>query len=230
LSRSCPAIVQLSPGEADFWGMAEFLAIVKVQKNEAGLFSNYDHGRAEAMIKKAIDLGFDMVHFDGSSFSWRENIDQTKKVVALAHKKGILVEGEPEAELTDPQKAAEFAAETQVDLLAVFAGNKHGFNPDKEEALDIDRLRAIKKAVGGKVGLTLHGASGVGQKKLEEAIREKLVTKLNINSKLRFVYRRALEQAVESNPTMKIYRLIEPVLKVVESEVGQFLDLVGGKS
>ena len=49
--------------------------------------------------------------------------------------------------------------ETGVDLLAPAVGNIHGMYANTPDpALDIERIRAIKKSVG--IPLVLHGASG----------------------------------------------------------------------
>ena len=80
-------------------------------------------------------------------------------VVERAHAAGAWVEaelgalagdedssGDVEAgAMTDPDQAAEFAARTGVDALAVAVGNVHGFTPQPVR-LDLDRLRAIAAA------------------------------------------------------------------------------------
>jgi fructose-bisphosphate aldolase class II len=60
-----------------------------------------DHGQSPDVCKGAIDLGFSSVMMDGSlqadgktiaSFDY--NVDVTRKVVDMAHKLGVTVEGE----------------------------------------------------------------------------------------------------------------------------------------
>ena len=83
--------------------------------------------------------------------------------------------------MTDPGEAAEFVERTGVDALAVAVGNVHGLTTTPV-SLDLDRLAAIKAAV--PVPLVLHGASGLPDQQLAEAIRCG-VAKININTELR---------------------------------------------
>ena len=63
-------IVQLSEGEVDWWGIERFYNSVEFEKKRGlSLFSNIDHGKKEGLIGGAIELGFDMVHVDGSDLS-----------------------------------------------------------------------------------------------------------------------------------------------------------------
>jgi len=216
-----PAIVQLSPGELNFWGLKRFFALVRSEN--LPLFINFDHSRELSLVKEIINLGPDMIHFDGSDLSWEENISLTSQVVNLAHPKGILVEGEPEPDQTDPQRAAEFVQRTGVDLVAVFVGNRHGMDPQKPERLDFERLRAIKQRVG-QTFLTLHGGSGVAQEDLKTAIKEQLVAKININTQLRLAYRQELEQQLQNYSGVKVYQLMAPVVDRITQEVLKILN------
>jgi len=217
-----PVILQLSSKEANFWGLERFNVLAR--QEDLPLFLNLDHGKDLSVIKKAINLGFDMVHCDGSDLSWEKNIEFSCEVTGLAHGQGFLAEGEPQQELTEPQKAAEFARKTGVDLIAVFAGNKHGMDPKKPERLDFDRLRAIKQAVGSTL-LTLHGGSGVAENDLKQAIKEKLVAKININTQLRLVYRRCLEEQLAICQGNRIYEIARPIIETVKEEVIKILKL-----
>ncbi len=215
-----PAIVQVSPGELNFWGLERFVVLAK---NEGiPIFLNFDHSRDLSLVKKIVNLGVDMIHFDGSSLSWQENIDLTRQVVKLCHENNVLVEGEPQQDQTDPKKAAEFSAKTGVDLIAVFVGNRHGMDLKKPERIDFDCLLAIKKAVKEK-GLTLHGGSGVHQSDIDQVIKRKLVSKININSRLRFVYLKKLKEELETYRGNKIYHIMESIVLAIKEEVKKCL-------
>src|SRR4029079_9278014 len=65
------------------------------------LVMHQDHGQSPAVCKSAIDLGFSSVmverslRADGKSIaSYDYNVDVTKKVVDMAHARGVTVEGE----------------------------------------------------------------------------------------------------------------------------------------
>ena len=53
-----------------------------------------DHGTSMDCIKKALELGFTSVMFDGSHYAIDENIAKTKQIIADAEAKGISVEAE----------------------------------------------------------------------------------------------------------------------------------------
>jgi fructose/tagatose bisphosphate aldolase len=216
-----PVILQVSPNEAKFFELKRFTFLVK--NENPPLFLNLDHGRDLAMIEEAVDLGFDMVHFDGSNLSWEENIALTKKAVALAHKKEVLVEGEPQAKDTEPETAAEFIQKTGVDIVAVFVGNCHGIGKTKER-LDFEKLAAIKKAVGGKL-LALHGGSGVDENDLKRAIRKKLVAKINFNTLLRRAYFEELRKQLAQYSGEKVYELMEPIYETIKKEIKKVLEI-----
>ena len=97
-----------------------------------------DHATTFDCIAQALDLGFTSVMYDGSALPLRENIANTQRVVYMAKKYGAAVEAEvgslgrtesgeeTKACYTDPDDAVRFAAETDVDALAVAIGNAHG--------------------------------------------------------------------------------------------------------
>ncbi|MEZ6090444.1 MAG: class II fructose-bisphosphate aldolase [Pirellulaceae bacterium] len=123
--------------------------------------------------------------------SYEYNVRVTAEVVKLAHAKGVSVEGElgclgslesGEGEqedghgavgelthdqlLTDPEEAARFVAETNVDALAVAIGTSHGAykftrKPDGE-VLAMSRIEEIHRRLPN-THLVMHGSSSVPQ-------------------------------------------------------------------
>ena len=85
------------------------------------------------------------------------------------------------ASLTDPDQAAEFVAQTGVDLLAVSAGNVHILLNGQCD-LNLPHLAAIQDKV--KVPLVLHGGSGISNWSLSGAI-EIGVAKVNYGTYLK---------------------------------------------
>lgn len=139
-----------------------------------------DHGETVEYVKHAIDLGFTSVMYDGSLLSYEENVENTKRVVALSHAKGIDVEaeigalaqreggaGEGKAVYTDPELALKFVQDTKIDALAASFGTAHGIYKEKPR-LDFDRIRKIKELVD--LPLVMHGGSGVSQEDYRTAI------------------------------------------------------------
>jgi fructose-bisphosphate aldolase class II len=119
------------------------------------------------------------------------NIDVTRKVVDMAHKTGVTVEGElgclgsletmmgdkedghgaegtmtREMLLTDPDQAADFVNRTQLDALAIAIGTSHGAykfsRKPTGDILAIDRIKAIHKRIPN-THLVMHGSSSVPQ-------------------------------------------------------------------
>ena len=131
--------------------------------------------------------------------SYDYNVDITRQVVELAHAKGVSVEGElgclgsletgmgdqedghgaegvlsHDQLLTDPDEAAHFVEETNVDALAVAIGTSHGAykftrQPDGD-ILAMDRIEAIHAKLPN-THLVMHGSSSVPQE-LQDIINE----------------------------------------------------------
>lgn len=170
-----PVILQTSEGAIAYAGIKYLKCLVAqaAQDNKIPIVLHLDHGRNTEILKEAIKTGYTSIMYDGSHLPFEENISNTKKVVSMAHAKGISVEGElgtiggAEEKIiarkiiyTDPNAAKEFVDRTGVDALAVAIGTSHGAYKFAGAAkLDIKRLREIRQKV--KVPLVLHGASGV---------------------------------------------------------------------
>ncbi len=175
-----------------------------------------------AVIREAIELGFDSVMVDGSRLDLEENIRETRRVAELAHRAGIPCEAELGAVLgheegplppyeamfrsgqgfTDPQEASRFVRESECDWLSVAIGNIHGRISeavrDKKKVaarLNIERLKQINQAAG--TPLVLHGGSGIRQQYVLEAMKQG-IAKMNIGADIRQVYEATLRETGSS--------------------------------
>ena len=157
---------------------------------------HFDHATDIEWIKRACDLGFSSVMFDGSVLPFEENAEKTAQVVEYAHRNGISVEAElghvgngaigglgetdtdtdPGETLTVPEEVTKFVEITDVDALAVAIGTAHGVYK-KTPALRIDRLKEITAVCDRP--LVLHGGSGTPAEQMQEAIANG-ITKINI--------------------------------------------------
>ena len=148
---------------------------------------HYDHGLTVERCYEAMELGFSSIMFDGSAGDEALNIENTAKMVAEAHSRGITVEGEighvgnvGDGSGTDmyttPEEAVEFVKATGVDALAVAIGTAHGAYKTAPK-LDIDRLVAIRKELD--TPLVLHGGSGLSDDDFRNVIAAG-VAKVNI--------------------------------------------------
>ena len=148
-----------------------------------------DHGLTLDVIRKALELGFTSVMFDGSGYPLSENICRTREVAGLAARYGATVEAElgrvggsedggagHAALCTDPEEAVRFCEMTGVDALAVAIGNAHGHYKNAPQ-LAFDVLETIRRCV--EVPLVLHGGSGLTDEEFRRLIRSG-ITKVNI--------------------------------------------------
>lgn len=204
-----PVIVQASRG-ARSYSQDNYLRHLMLAATELyphiPIVMHQDHGNSVETCESAIANGFTSVMMDGSlkedgktPADYDYNVDVTRKVVEMAHSKGVSVEGElgclgslesgmGEAEdghgaegvlekeqlLTDPDEAARFVEETGVDALAVAIGTSHGAykftrKPDGE-VLAMNRIEEIHKKVPN-THLVMHGSSSVPQE-LQDIINQ----------------------------------------------------------
>ncbi len=184
-ARKSPVIISTSEGAIAYAGMGEILALVRAAIDAAGIDAalHLDHGRTMGVVRGCISAGWTSVMYDGSHLPLEQNIRATRKVVALAHRRGVSVEGEigtiggAEENVrsrsiiyTDPAAAKEFVERTGVDALAIAIGTSHGaYKFAGRPRLDIARLRGIRSVA--RVPLVLHGASGVPPQLVRRASR-----------------------------------------------------------
>jgi fructose-bisphosphate aldolase class II len=245
-----PVIVGLSPGEADFIGLEQAIALVKAwrESKKFPIFINLDHAKEIKKIKRAIELGFDAIHFDGSDLSLKENIKLTKKIKKIAQKKNILIEGEvgkigkesskihkeklkiKKEDLTDPKEALEFVKKTKVESLAVSIGTFHGIEfTGKNPKIQLERLREIKKTLPENIFLVLHGSSGTRKKDIKQSIKLGMV-KINVNTDLRIAFTKALKKNFLKNPDEIIpYRYLKDSVFAVKKIVTEKIKLFGSE-
>lgn len=174
VAQKSPVILQTTEGALAYAGVDYLKCLAyNAAQQKVPVVLHMDHGRDMELIKKCIKAGWTGIMYDGSHLPLAENIKNTKKVVQLAHKKGIGVEGElgtiggAEEKIvarniiyTDLEAAQEFVEKTGVDALAIAIGTSHGAYKFAGSArLDLHLLKTIKAKL--KMPLVLHGASGV---------------------------------------------------------------------
>lgn len=170
--------------------VAEYL-IPMAKKAAVPVCVHYDHGLTFERCMQALKLGFTSVMYDCSTMGYEQNAEQVAEMVKICHAMGVTVEGElghvgdnegagklknPSDYYTEPETAADYAARTGVDSLAVAVGNAHGdykFPPK----LDFERMEAIAEKTG--LPLVLHGGSGLTDDDFRTAV-QKGICKVNI--------------------------------------------------
>ena len=188
-----------------------------------------DHGETVEYLKKAIEIGFSSVMFDGSALAYEKNVEITKEVVEYAHKRGVDVEAEigilggresgdrklsKEEMYTDPILAQKFVHETHIDALACSFGTAHGFYTEAPK-LDFPRITKIRELC--KIPLVMHGGSGVNQEDYKKAIQLG-VRKINYYS---YMAREGLKGANEAlkNGVKFYHELAAVATKYMEEDV-----------
>jgi|GEM_PF-656810 len=242
-STLLPAIVQLSAGEDEFVQAERLWMLVqKARADGLPIYCNMDHGKDIDRLKKLLLLGFDMVHYDGSSLPFDENlknaldlkkfIDEnfpnkdTQPILEVEFNKINLVEkGVDENSFTKPEEAAKFMSFSRADLVAVSVGNMHGITqPGIEEHIKTDLFASIAAALPSEQLFTMHGGSGIAESELRFTIGMGVV-KININTDLRLAYRETLKDMLSRLHTEKMYEYYKPVVDKMKEVAIQKLNV-----
>jgi fructose-bisphosphate aldolase, class II len=196
-----PVIMQASAGARKYAGEIFLRHLIEAAVESypnIPVVMHQDHGQSPAVCESAIKLGFSSVMMDGSLkedgktiADYDYNVDVTRKVVDLAHARGVTVEGElgclgsletmqgdkedghgadgkmtREMLLTDPDQAADFVKRTQLDALAIAIGTSHGAykftRKPTGDILAIERIKEINRRIPN-THLVMHGSSSVPQ-------------------------------------------------------------------
>jgi len=248
-AKNAPVLVEVSQGEVEEIGLNNVRDMVDNFKAEYGIeiYVNLDHSPSVEASKAGIDAGFEFIHIDISQANHdatrEEIIEKTKEIVEYAKITGALVEAEEryfagssnvhkekidykevEKYKTKPEEAVDFVKQTGVDTLAVQIGNLHGKYP-VPKILDLELLQQIRDAV--HCNISLHGGSDTPGHYFVGAVKIG-VTKININSDMRYTYRVTLEKSLKDNPDeFSVAKLINSdvvpaVQAVVESKIVNF--------
>jgi len=203
------------------------------------IYINLDHAPTIDDCKRAIDAGFEFIHIDISQANHDATEDEiiaaTKEVVEYAKFTGALVESEPhyfggssnvikedidyeeiKKTFSTPEGSKHFTEATNIDTFAAAIGNLHGKYPVPKQ-LDLELLGRIREAV--QCQISLHGGSDTPLHYFEEAVRIG-VSKININSDLRYSYRTTLERVLAEHPDeYAVFKLMPEVLSAVQAVV-----------
>lgn len=250
-AKNAPAMVEVSASEVKAMGLKNIRCMVDNYREEYGieLYINLDHSPSVEEAKAGIDAGFEFIHIDISQAdhdaSDAKIIEATQEVVEYAKKTGALVESEPhyfggssnvhkddidyeevKKTFSTPQGTREFVEATGIDTFAVAIGNLHGRYPVPKQ-LDIDLLKSINAELGDDKFLSLHGGSGTPEHYYSEAVANG-ISKVNINSDMRYVFRTTLEKALQDNPDQyAVVKLMPEVIAAVRAVVEQKIEMFG---
>lgn len=241
-AEGSPIIVQAWAGifahkEVDLPTLAA-LALSLARQASVPVCLHLDHGPDVEIVEQACLAGFTSVMIDGSALPVPENAAVTRRAVEIAHRHDVPVEAElghvggegevvsgdgPESELTDPEAARTFAAQTGCDYLAVAIGTTHG-HYQRQPHLDIPRLKAIRTAVD--VPLVLHGSSYTPDDQVAATIPHG-VAKVNVATELSDVWLGAAKLAAADTGLRYPSQILLPARDAVTERVRAKLRLFG---
>jgi len=207
---NAPVILMIGEPMIPFAGLKMLSTICKLAAHNTRIpvAITLDHGTKMDIIDESIKLGLSVM-FDGSLLPFEKNIKIAREVVKKAHEFGVSVEGElgsiagvedekeiKTSAMTNPKMAKIFIKETNVDILAVSIGNRHGLYRAKPK-LDLQRLDRINKLVS--VPLVLHGGSDLPEDQTRKAI-ELGIKKYNIGTDLKNAFAVTLKRVINQEP------------------------------
>lgn len=247
--KQAPILVEVSQGEVDDLGLDNIRDLVDNYKYEYGveIYINLDHSPSVEAAKDGIEAGFEFIHIDYSQAkhdaSEEEIIAATREIVQYAQLTGAIVESEPhyfggssnvhtenidyeeiKKTFSTPEGVQSFVEATGIDTYAAAIGNLHGKYPVPKK-LDLELLQQLR--IASNVNISLHGGSGTPDHYFRDAVAIG-VTKININSDMRYAYRTTLDQVLKDNPneysvSKLINKYVLPAVQaVVESKIDDF--------
>lgn len=244
-----PVLVEVSEAEVSAIGLDNIRDMVDNYRAEYGveMYINLDHSPTVDDCKRGIDAGFEFIHIDISQANHdathEEIIAKTKEVVEYATFTGALVEAEPhyfggssnlhtedidyeeiKKTFSTPESAKAFVDATGIDTFAAAIGNLHGKYPVPKE-LDLDLLQRIRDVLDCQI--SLHGGSGTPLHYFEDAAKIG-VSKININSDMRYAFRKTLEKVLAENPDeYAVVKLMPEVYAAVQAIVEEKINAFG---
>lgn len=242
-----PVIIQITEKTMNYAGGRGIFNLVK---NNAEFYApeipvgiHIDHGKSFEIIKRAVDIGWTSVMYDGSRKSFADNLMMTKDIVSYCHGKRVNVQGELgsvpyigeggtgevdwDKYMTDPKEAKRFVEETNIDTLAVAIGNAHGFFKERKEP-DYARLEAIRKVVN--IPLVLHGASDWESDRVSEVIKRG-ISCFNVDTAIRLAFTNSLINAMhnQDNISFDLRKSLGDAREAVKETVKEKIRIFGSE-
>ena len=209
------------------------LMVSAAKKAKVPVAVHLDHGLTEETIREALDIGFTSIMYDGSHYPLQKNMTETIRMVKIARAFGATVEAEVgqvggsedgsvdmEILLTSTEEAMRFAAETEIDALAIAIGNAHGMYKGKPQ-LRIDRLSEINQVVS--VPLVLHGGSGISEEEFRACIQQG-IRKINVATA---TFNYVVQSINEEAPFHQYFSFHENVIEAASENIKRHMHMFG---
>ena len=236
-----PVIINVAQGQIKNHADPEIIAMMVrtfAARTRVPVALNLDHGEDMEYVLKAYRAGFSGLMIDASAKSFKENIELTKSVVALANISNVGVEaelghvgqavdgdGQDEDFYTRVDDAEEFVKLTKIDALAVAIGTAHGAYPKgRVPKIDFDRLKELKKVL--KMPLVLHGGSGSGDDNIRKAV-ECGINKINVWTDISIACDNAAKNKLSSMDNSNFMRVMMDVEDAIKKVLKHYFKLAG---
>ena len=208
------------------------------EKAKVPVCVHLDHCETLSYMKQALDIGFTGVMYDGSTLPYEENLENTKKAVAMAKEYNCGVEAELGAlasreggghsasgpVYTDPDEAVAFCRETGIDALAPSFGTAHGIYKSKP-VLDLERVKVIAERTG--LPLVMHGGSGVSPEDYRKGIANGL-RKINYYSYMSKAGTQAVKELLEKDDVTFFHDLALAAEKAMSEDAERAMRVFAG--
>ena len=196
-----------------------------------------DHCETLDYMARALELGFTGVMYDGRTLPYAENLENTKKAVAMAKgyncgveaELGALASREGGASVsgpvyTDHDQAVEFCEKTGIDALAPSFGTAHGIYKSKP-VLDLERVKVIAQKTG--LPLVMHGGSGVSPEDYRTGIANGL-RKINYYSYMSKAGTQAVKELLAREDITFFHDLALAAQKAMQADAEQAMRVFAG--
>ena len=207
--QHCAVILQTSSRVFAVMDRAEFAAHVRslAEKQGVPLYLHLDHCKDMALLRAAVDAGWDSVMVDASALPLAENIAMTNKIAAYAHAHGVHVEaevgqigktGRAEEDAGIPVASMEdiraFLRATDIDLFAAAIGTAHGLYHGTP-VLHPDMIEEIGYLTD--LPFVIHGGTGLSDDMFRALLAHPNVKKINISTEVKQAYRRGILASID---------------------------------
>lgn len=179
--ENCPVLLMLY-FDMDYYTPAPmFIQMAKplVDAAKIPVGMTYVYGETEEMVKQAIAAGFLSVCYNPKSEALEERIAETKRIVEIAHEKGVDVVANPgEYDAITAEEAVRFAKQTGIDGMVApgvygskdnnlnFTELRHWFETNVDY-IDFEKLEAIQKGTG--LPLVIHRSYNISWEELQRS-------------------------------------------------------------
>jgi ketose-bisphosphate aldolase len=237
-AEKSPVIMQIYQRLMDDPHIGALAAMMRRMAEDASVpvVVHLDHGATLEQVEKALRLGFSSVMFDGSKLPFDENAKGSAAAAKMAAAAGASAEAEighvplsgaDDVPLPSAEEAAEFAAKTGVDALAVAVGTVHGFYKS-EPKIDLGLAREAGRLCAAP--LVLHGGSGTPGHIVRELVSAGFA-KVNVATEFQheFMGRLGADWSKNNGAFVPLDKLARPAREEAAALLRRFIRIFAGR-